>query len=114
MLFLKSNPKFQVIKIRIIAGFHNLSCDAFCKEMASIAAKHGHLNLVSPASQKSSSNSRISIYVILSQLLQMVQGYNAERITPEFLSIDLLNTTIEELKILRDRMGNSSNNQEVA
>ncbi len=67
----------------------------------------------SPASQKSSSSSRTSIQVILSMLLQTVQGYNAENIIPEFLSAGFLNTVIDALTTLRNRMGNASDDKEV-
>lgn len=67
----------------------------------------------SPASHKSSSNSRIRIQIILTMLLQTVQGYNAENIIPEFLSVGFLDTVIEALTTLRNRMGTPSDNQEV-
>ena len=68
----------------------------------------------SPASHKSFSSSKTSIQVILSMLLQTVQGYNADDVIPEFFSVGFLDTVIEALTTLRDRMGNASDDQEVA
>jgi hypothetical protein len=67
----------------------------------------------SPAQQKSSSTSRISIHVILSQLLQTLQGYNAKNIIPEFLSVEFLDSVIDAITTLRHRMA-PTNDQEVS
>jgi hypothetical protein len=67
----------------------------------------------SPAQQKSSSTSRISIHVILSQLFQTLQGYNAKNIIPEFLSVEFLDSVIDAIITLRHRMA-PTNDQEVS
>jgi len=58
----------------------------------------------SSAYQSPTSHSRIGIYIIFSQLLETVQQYSRDKKFPEYLTMDLFNTVIEELTNFRDEM----------